>query len=222
MNCSLSSENIRTALASYQGEKHVTDEMAIPSYLHWNPLVRWIIRERLRVVQRMILTKKPVARNILDFGCGLGLMSVLLADHCETITSVDLEIEPAQCVQRYYGIENMFPVDAKKFDWSGNYDAVIAADVLEHVDDLELFLDKIKSVVNPQTGQLILSGPTENWFYSLCRKIAGFKGDYHERSIFDIEEVLRQSGWKMTEIRSIPWFLPVKMFRVSIWNPPKQ
>jgi hypothetical protein len=45
-----------------------------------------------------------------------------------------------------------------------------------------------------------------------------FKGDYHERSIYDIERVLKEQGWTMTQVKQIPWFLPVKMFRVSIWK----
>ena len=58
---SVSPKEIRTAIGKYAVShtskseiSHQLHEMAIPSYLHWNPLVRWIISERLRVLCRLI------------------------------------------------------------------------------------------------------------------------------------------------------------------------
>src|SRR6266496_1212616 len=64
---------------------------------------------------------------------------------------------------------------------SNSLDIIIAADVLEHVQELEeyigFFLDKLKR----SSGRLIISGPTENIAYKIGRILAGFgdKGDYH-------------------------------------------
>jgi hypothetical protein len=56
-----SHQEIKTALRKIILERsnhgqldHELYEMAIPSYLHWNPLVRWIIRERLYTVNTLI------------------------------------------------------------------------------------------------------------------------------------------------------------------------
>jgi 2-polyprenyl-3-methyl-5-hydroxy-6-metoxy-1,4-benzoquinol methylase len=114
----------------------------------------------------------------------------------------------------------MYPIDAKDFRWEeyqNTFDVVVAADVLEHVDHLDSYLNNIYESLK-EKGCFYLSGPTENWFYGLCRKIAGFTGEYHHRNIFDIENLLKEKGWEMIEIRSIPWFLPFKMFRISVWQ----
>ena len=136
------------------------------------------------------------------------------------IYSVDLFIEPAKRVKEHFHVQNMIPLEATEFHWDefeDFFDTVVAADVLEHVDDLEGILDRIETSLRP-SGRFLLSGPTESWFYGLCRKIAGFTGEYHHRDINDIENLLSKKGWSMMQVRSIPWFLPFKMFRVSVWK----
>lgn len=214
---------IKSLAENMPGE--VIDEMAVPSYLHWNPLVRWIIRKRLRVIDRLLSTQArryPGKKlgSILDFGCGIGLLGVLQHRNCDEIVSVDIEIEPIKKIKEFYRINNITPCSAEDFMWSDHvsrFDAVIAADVLEHVDDIRAYTDRIAEVLK-KDGRFYLSGPTESWFYGLCRKIAGFTGEYHHCNIFDIESILEESNWTRKEIRKIPWFLPFKMFRVSVWN----
>ena len=227
---SISRQEIRSALEQYivslsimpEG-KHQLDEMAVPSYLHGNPLVRWIIRERLWALHH-ILCKEGKKRGkggcLLDFGCGIGLLGVMQSAYVEKTVAVDLVIEPAKLIKEHYRVENMMPIAAVDFhwsDWQNAFDHVVAADVLEHVDNLDSFLDNIASVLRPE-GRFFLSGPTESWFYGLCRKIAGFTGEYHHRNIYDIEKQLSDKGWHRTEVKAIPWFLPFKMFRVSVWK----
>lgn len=47
------------------------DEMAIPSYLHDNPLIRWLMWQRYEKIEKLALLEKP--KSVLEFGCGLGL-----------------------------------------------------------------------------------------------------------------------------------------------------
>jgi hypothetical protein len=48
-----------------------------------------------------------------------------------------------------------------------------------------------------------VSGPTESVLYQIGRFVAGFHGDYHQRSIFDIERVLR-ARWRPEDTRIVP------------------
>jgi hypothetical protein len=41
-------------------------------------------------------------------------------------------------------------------------------------------------------GKLLVCGPTENWIYKLGRRIVGFSGEYHHRSIADIERAMER------------------------------
>lgn len=63
-------------------------------------------------------------------------------------------------------------------------------DVLEHVDDLEHTLDSFSQFLSKE-GRLIISGPTENFFYRTGRKLAGYSGDYHCRNVHEIERSAR-------------------------------
>ena len=214
----ISQNEIRSAIGKYavfHSSKselaHQLDEMAIPSYLHWNPLVRWIIIERLKVIHKIILKESDIDA-LLDFGCGIGLLGVMSFSCCERIYSVDLFIEPAKLIKEHFHVPNMVPLEATEFHWDDYrnfFDVIVAADVLEHVDDLEGIFDQIEASLRPN-GLLLLSGPTESWFYGLCRKIAGFTGEYHHRNIYDIENLLSKKGWSKIRMRSIPWFLPFR------------
>ena len=47
------------------------NEMAIPSYLHANPLIRWIVWQRHVVIEKLAVLGKET--RVLDFGCGVGV-----------------------------------------------------------------------------------------------------------------------------------------------------
>ena len=66
------------------------------------------------------------------------------------------------------------------FELGGRFDTIFALDVLEHIPDLEKVSVKLKELIG-DFGQLIISGPTENTFYHLGRRLAGFSGHYHVR-----------------------------------------
>ena len=60
------------------------------------------------------------------------------------------------------------------FELGGRFDTIFALDVLEHIPDLEKVSVKLKELIG-DFGQLIISGPTENTFYHLGRRLAGFR-----------------------------------------------
>ena len=94
---------------------------------------------------------------------------------------------------------------------------IIATDVLEHVDNLEELIKVFKTKLS-QKGALIISGPTENVIYGICRKIAGFTGDYHVRNIFDIEKVVENLGFQQIQERALPFPMLPKLFRITLFE----
>ena len=56
---------------------HDRDEMAIPSYLHGNPLVRWLMWKRYEIIAK--LSKIESGDTVLEFGWS-GLFLPTLAD----------------------------------------------------------------------------------------------------------------------------------------------
>jgi ubiquinone/menaquinone biosynthesis C-methylase UbiE len=95
---------------------------------------------------------------------------------------------------------------------AASFDIITALDVLEHVDNLSATLNGLVRLLKPG-GQLIVSGPSENFFYKVGRKLAGceYTGAYHERGI---AEVRRKLG-KLIEVKTIArLYPPVVLFDI--------
>lgn len=69
---------------------------------------------------------------------------------------------------------------------------IISMDVLEHIDNLQdVFAGFCR--ITKTGGMVVVSGPTENFFYKLGRMIAGkeYTGDYHVTNIYNVREVMK-------------------------------
>jgi hypothetical protein len=105
-------------------------------------------------------------------------------------------------------VQNIREAEVKQFD------AIVALDVLEHVEDLsavyELFLS-----VTARNGVWIISGPTENTLYRLARRVARTRGEGHVRNIDDVlRTVPRRMGRE--RICRLPFGLP--LFVVALFR----
>lgn len=101
-------------------------------------------------------------RRVLDLGAGPGSIArSLVTDKGCRVTAVDVD---AACVDVCSGFcERAARVDLNEADWlskipTGPYDAVILADVLEHLYDPWAVLDSAKTLLAPE-GALIVSLP---------------------------------------------------------------
>ena len=193
--------------------ENILYEMSAPSYLHWNALARWVFWKRRSIIEA-IISMEPY-HNILDFGCGMGLLfPVYKAAGAERIFATDLFPSIAEAMARRQGIDVMIGKNVGFIETipDGSLDLVVAADSIEHVDDcavvLNLFLQKMKP-----GGMLVISDPSENALYRLGRRLAGrqFKGDYHHRTVFDIQHSAIETGFTPVQYFSIP---PVKIFQL--------
>lgn len=205
----------RTAIQKVlsETEKGRLDEAAFPAYSHKNPIINWLFWQRLRKVMEHI--ENSQYENILDFGCGSGVMLPFLSSISKQVIAIDVDLLPIQSVQKYIPIANNVQIkDATKINITDlpkdSFNLIIALDVLEHVQDLPKTLSELFSLLKPN-GQLIVSGPTENILYQIGRKIAGpeYSGAYHERGIAEIKnEILKIATIQhiATLYRPIPLF----------------
>lgn len=160
------------------------DEMAIPSYMHANPLIRWLMWRRYETIESLMKSARD--EPALEFGCGVGLFLPTLCQRYTTVYATDLfpVFAQALCKQRNLNVTFVDEIGAVSDESLGT---IIAADVLEHVDDLDSYLSLFETKLR-RGGELLISGPTENALYRLGRVLAGFggKGGYHHRDISDI------------------------------------
>jgi SAM-dependent methyltransferase len=180
----------------------ILDGMAVPSYPHRNPLIRWLMWRRYEIIAELAGFSSDM--TVLEFGCGVGLFLPELAATCGRVMACDLHPQHAMrlCSQLGLGVE--FVADVSVIQ-PRSLDAVVAADVLEHVSDLPSLLSLLSGRLK-ESGRLIISGPTETTLYRLGRRLAGFgnKGAYHLRNIDDIVATALESGYELTAAREIP------------------
>jgi 2-polyprenyl-3-methyl-5-hydroxy-6-metoxy-1,4-benzoquinol methylase len=207
----------RTAIQNVlsETEKGRLDEAAFPAYSHKNPLINWLFWQRLRKVMEHV--ENGQYENILDFGCGSGVMLPFLSSISKQVIAMDVDLLPIQSVQKYIPIANNVQIkDATKINISdlskNSFDLIIALDVLEHVQDLPKTLSELFSLLKPN-GQLIVSGPTENILYQIGRKIAGpeYSGAYHERGIAEIKDEIHKIA-KIQHIATL--YQPIPLFEI--------
>lgn len=183
------------------------DEMAVPSYCHWNPIIRRLFWRRLKHALEL-LAPQPNER-CLDFGSGTGVLLPALSARCAKVYAADLLPEPARQMVARRKLQSVEVLDTALpalADMDGEpLDAIVALDVLEHVDDLAGTVRHFVSLLRPG-GRVIMSGPTETSLYRLGRVLAGFggKGHYHHTDVFDIRARFLDAGFRLREERRLP------------------
>lgn len=101
-------------------------------------------------------------RRVLELGCAAGAMSAVLSRHYRcTVTGV--EYDPVALVHARPFCDAVFQADLNDENWhesftAQSFDSVLAADVLEHLQDPMRCLEQIRSLLGPN-GELIVSVP---------------------------------------------------------------
>ncbi len=197
-------------LAEVNGGVHY--EAALPSYTHNNRLMSWLFWKRVNVALSM--GGDLHGKRVLDFGCGGGVIFKYLAEMNCYITGCDNEFnEYVSKICKELNVEanicnDLFSIPDDEFD------CVFALDVLEHVEDLDMYIDKLFDVCKVG-GKIIVSGPTESIPYQIGRWMSGFSGDYHVCNIYDIEKKLIQKKLRRDGISCL--YRPLTLFRLSSW-----
>lgn len=200
------------AVAS-QLPEDVVAELAIPSYTHRNPLMRFLVWERLACALEWLDTLPEAPRVVLDFGCGVGPLFRGFARRGLRVIGCDVHADVARAAARWAGCENIEVVDAATGIASipdGCADAALALEVLEHVEDLAGLATEFRRILT-RRGRLLCSLPTENLLYRAGRRLAGFSGNYHVRRTAEIIPALAKD-FRATRIARLYPGLPLYDF----------
>lgn len=191
------------------------DKMAVPTYLHKNPLIQWLVGRRLQYVVK--LAKLSGQESVLDFGCGIGVLLPTLCAAAKEVHATDLFPQVAQELVNNRRLQVTFH-SSSQLDKSipdKCLDLIIAVESMEHLSEpleyLQIFKDKLK-----QRGRLIVSGPTENIIYTIGRLVAGFgrKREYHYLNAEDLDKLITDSGFERLRCLPLPFSLPPYLFKV--------
>ena len=127
---------------------------------------------------------------------GSGVTLPLLTGFSNRAVGIDINLEPHRALYDHFSFSDDVEIyETKQYPLSSfaddTFNAVVALDVLEHVDSLEDTFRQLCRITR-KGGVIIVSGPTESLFYKIGRKIAGqeYTGDYHVRNIYDIRRTM--------------------------------
>ena len=207
-----------TAAAEEHGRalgREVTDEQAVPSYLRGWWLSRRVFWGKLGPIVRAA-SPRP-SHTMLDFGCGTGILLPTWVGHGARVWATDLHMEMAKSLARRFELRDVTFVDADSWASSipdGSLDTIVAANVLEHVEDRPALYATFLRKLAPE-GRLVVSGPTENALYRLGRRLIGFTGDYHVTTIADLFREIEAAGFAPEWRRRYPVPGPACLYRIA-------
>jgi 2-polyprenyl-3-methyl-5-hydroxy-6-metoxy-1,4-benzoquinol methylase len=199
-----------------------SSDIALDVYCASNPLLREFFWARLWMLTLLIRRFSKPQGDCLDFGGGSGIFMPSLASGFRAVSLIDLNTTQAEQLREVYALDNVRITRAniKDFDFgSGAFDAIVAADVLEHFADLSFPVERIRHWLNAG-GTLYTSLPSENLAYRLLRLVFGKQKPHdHYHAAWQVEAFLRAHGFRKVFGLYHPLFLPLfPLFRISAWR----
>jgi len=162
-------------------------------------------------------------RQLVDVGCGSGLMMEILKKYGEP-HGVDLTEEALKfCRQR--GLKNLYQADVTKLPFKKDQvDLVIALDLIEHVADDVAAFREFHRVVKPG-GIIVISVPAFKFLWSYWDDILGHERRYTARSL---ATAITKAGFKVEKVGYsnslilLPTFLMRKLKSLKKIDPEEQ
>jgi 2-polyprenyl-3-methyl-5-hydroxy-6-metoxy-1,4-benzoquinol methylase len=186
------------------------EETAFPVYTNTFPPASYLGWSRIRHAQRLLAA--VVATNTaLDFGSGLGVMLPYLSQRFRRVVAYDPDPAPTEIMVTEMRLGNVSVSD--HLDPSEPFDAVVALDVLEHVEGLDAIYRDLLAATS-QRGTWIISGPTENWLYRAMRRLSRTTGEGHVRTIADVFAAV-PPAMRLAKVVRLPFGSPVPLFLVG-------
>ena len=173
-------------------ESHVREvEMQIieSSIMHYENLHRY------RFTREFVKGKK-----VLDLACGEGYGSFILSEDANSVTGIDTDAEDIRYASSTYIKENLkfikgsindIPIEEEK-----TFDVIVCFNVLEHADDHDKLMNKIKRLVKDD-GIFIVSTANK----SICVDMPDYKNPLYSKELyFDEFKALLEKNFKNTHI----------------------
>lgn len=164
-----------------------------------NELILWALR-----------TFMPHARNFLEVGCGTGyvLSGIATARPGIALSASEIFVEGLYHARQRVPTAQFMQMDARRMPLAGEYDAIGAFDVLEHIEEDAAVLTQVHKALKPG-GILILTVPQHPWLWSASDEYACHVRRYTRG---DIERKVREAGLELVKSTSfVTTLLPVMM-----------
>jgi len=128
---------------------------------HWEQIGNHLLKRNIFVLGRyknmveLVNNEKVKGKKLLDIGCGDGVLSYLFAKEGYEVSGIDysdIAIEFAKEKTKNLNID-FRQGSAYELPFEDNsFDIVVSSDVIEHLEDMPLYLSEIKRVVKRGGG----------------------------------------------------------------------
>jgi len=180
-------------------------------------------------------TAKPLTGlNILDVGCGAGIISEQLARIGASVVGIDACRENIEAAKEHavldpgleWKLEYYCQTIEEHLDSREEmYDAVVASEVIEHVDNQEVFLSKCTQVLKPGGSMFVttLNRSTRSWIFAIigAEYVLGLlpRGTHQWEKFVKPEELRGMLEAEKCQIRCIHGMMYVPWANVWSWVP---
>lgn len=111
---------------------------------HLTKMLRYQLPEKVELILHENLKKEPV-HNILDLGCGTGLMGATLLPFSQTLTGVDLSQNMLLEAKKTHAYTHLHQSDCVKYlQTSSVVDVILALELCPYLGDLEPLFQSVK------------------------------------------------------------------------------
>lgn len=163
------------------------------------PMSFWF-RARNRLVVSLLRRHFPALGSLLDVGCGNGFVLAAIRETFPDARLVGVDdVEEALVTARVRVPDaELLRLDVLELPFEDEFDVVCALDVLEHLDDDEAALVRMRAALRPGGGALVLV-PQHRWLWSGADELAHHRRRYRRP---DLLEVVRRAGLEVTFVSS--------------------
>tara|TARA_Y100000768_G_scaffold219317_1_gene165332 strand:+ start:444 stop:1148 length:705 start_codon:yes stop_codon:yes gene_type:complete len=120
---------------------------------------------RMRYIIDQIGTNNLTNKDILDIGCGGGLVTEPLTKLGGNVTGIDFVKSNIEIAKKHSKIQNLeinyICGDVEKTKFKKKFDIIVLFEVLEHLDNWKKFISNIKKNIKPN-GKVIISTINRN------------------------------------------------------------
>lgn len=183
------------------------------------------IDQQERTSLSVLAERIPEGATVLDLGCGSGALGQHLVQHRRcTVDGLTLsEAEAALARPHYRRVEvaNLEDAPLAQLFAAGSYDAIVCADVLEHLRQPEQVLTACRSLLAPG-GQLLVSVPNAGYCGLIAELLHG-EFRYRDEGLLDrthlrfftrrsLQRFLAEQRWALAPLETIRRELPDSEF----------
>ena len=199
----------------------------------WNPRGKFkILHEILPIRMDYILKNIDIKINnsfeILDLGCGGGLTCEPLSRLGAKVTGIDFVPKNIEIAKNHANISALeieyFSKDLNKIEFKKKYDLVLLLEVIEHLDDWEHLIMKIRKILKPK-GKLIISTINKTklskiFAIYMAENILKWvpKNTHNYEKLIDLEylkKILKDNNFKITNISGMNYNPLFKQWKLS-------